>query len=212
MKTTLSRAIERTLALTLGVLFLLPLLLTTIRNLPINAKWARQLDRAWLGRVELAGVTSPTVEVPLTWRSISRGEFQERKALQFNESFAGRKALIRGTNELWFRLFRDTANASSRIAVGEDDVLFEKSYLCEYFLDRNNKSDLEPWVRKLRRLQDFCRSIDMGFVVMLTPGKPSTYPEDIPRAWRRWYDPRPRARVLLTELFRENRHRLCRWS
>ena len=44
----------------------------------------------------------------------------------------------------------------------------------------------------------------MGFVVLLTPGKPSTYPEDVPRAWRRRYDPRPRARDLLTELFREN--------
>jgi hypothetical protein len=45
----------------------------------------------------------------------------------------------------------------------------------------------------------------MGFVVVITPGKASIYPEDAPPAWQRRYVPLPRAYDLLKVLFRENR-------
>lgn len=208
VKLNLRRLTERTLAIALALLFVMPLLLTVVRSLPVKSKatlkLSRWLDRNWIGEPHLIGVTDPEPDVQLTWHSLRNGEFQKRKVLQFNESFAGREALIRFTNELWFRLFHDTASASSAVVVSEHDVLFEKGYLEEYFLGREKKPALEPWVRDLRRLQDFCRRIGMGFVVVLTPGKASIYPEDTPRAWRRWYDPRPRGCVLLKELFREN--------
>jgi hypothetical protein len=204
IKLGLCRLTERTLAVTLALLFVTPLLLTVIRNLPIKAKLGCCLDLAWIGRHKLGGFTPPVPDVPLTWASLANAEFQKRKTLQFNENFAGRTALTRLTDELWFRLFHDTANASAIIAVGEHDTLFEKGYLHEYFLDRNNKAALEPWVKDLRRLQDFCRSIGMGFVIVLVPSKASIYPEETPLAWRRWYNPEPRVQVLLPELFREN--------
>jgi SAM-dependent methyltransferase len=144
-------------------------------------------------RAEAAGV-SEKIETRL----------QDMRTLQFDEGFSGREALIRWTNELWFRLFHDTANPASTVAVGQHDVLIKKNSLEEYFLQRNSKVALEPWVKNLRRLQDFCRQIGMGFVVVLAPSKATIYPEDIPRPWRRWYDPGPRAHIVLTELFREN--------
>ena len=201
---SLAKTFEWTLALTLGALFITPLGLTVARYLPVNIKVSRALDRAWLGRPKLSGVTSSAAPVPLTWQNLRTGDFQKSKATQFDESFAGREALIRYTNELWFRLFREPANLSSTAAVGENGVLFEKTYLQEYFLYRNPKSVFEPWVKDLRKLQDFCRGIGMGFVVVIVPTKPSIYPEDAPLRWRKRYNPEPRASVLISDLLREN--------
>ncbi|HEY4285289.1 MAG TPA: hypothetical protein VGM62_19675, partial [Chthoniobacterales bacterium] len=203
-KLRLRQLAEHTLAVMLAVAFIAPLVLTILRYIPVRTNLPRWLDHHWIGAESLAGVTTPRINVSLNWHSVMNGAFQKEKTLQFNESFAGREALIRYTNELWFRLFHDTGNQYSAIAVGEHDVLFEKAYLKEYFADRTDKAALAPWVKDLRRLQDYCRSIGMGFVVVLTPGKPSIYPEDTPLRWRRLYDPRPRGKVLIEELFREN--------
>lgn len=207
MKTaSIQRRTEQTLAVMLFLLLVAPLILTGLRTMPgRHARLSRWLDHWWIGRPKLVGVTKVPPNVPPSWGSIRHREFQASFAHKFNDGFAGREALIRCTSELWFQLFHDTANVSSNVAIGERDVLFEKGYLEEYFFGRVNKSELEPWVKDLRRLQDYCRSIGLGFAVMLTPGKASIYPEDAPHRWKeRWYDPHPRTHILLTELFREN--------
>jgi SGNH hydrolase-like domain, acetyltransferase AlgX len=208
IKLNLRRLTEQTLAATLALLFVMPLLLTVIRNLPLKSKTGLKLsswlDHHWIGEPHPTGVTNPDPEVQLTWHSLRTGEFQKQEALRFNKSFAGRELFIRYTNEIWFRLYHDTAIPSAHVIVGKHDSLFGKGYLLEHFFARIDRSTLEPWVKDLRRLQDFCRSIDMGFVVVVTPGKASIYPEDAPDAWQRGYDPRPRVHPLLTELFREN--------
>ena len=204
-KVDLRRVCAQMMAVTLLLLVSAPLILTVLRNLPVSPKnLPRWLDRHRIGWPHLSGVTVSEPDVPLSWDSIRSANFQKRKALQFDENFAGREALIRYTNELWFRLFRDTANASSTIAIGEHDVLFETTYLGEYFLHRTSPVILDAWVKELRRLQDFCRSMDMGFAVLVVPGKPSIYPEDTPRAWRRRYDPHPRAYPLLKQALQDN--------
>jgi SGNH hydrolase-like domain, acetyltransferase AlgX len=196
--------IEQTLAVTLILLFVLPLVLTVVRYGPVFRKSSWRLDYHWIGRPTLSGVTTPTADVALSWSSLANGEFQKSAARRFNENFASREGLIRYTDEVWFRVFHQPANAASTITVGPRDVLFENVYLHEYAVERNSRAVLEPWVKNLRRLQDFCRSIGMGFVVMLAPTKPTIYPEHIPDAWQRRCDPEPRGCLILTELLREN--------
>jgi hypothetical protein len=200
---TLRRPGERNLVITLVLLFILPLALTTVRCLPHMPQVASAMDRLWLGSVHLGGVTVPPAYLPPTWNSVRHSHFQRYVAQQFNERFAGRELLVRCMGELWFRLFHETANPSSNVAIGEDDVLFEKNYLDEHFRSRNSKAGLAPWLSDLRQLQDFCRRMDMGFVLVLAPGKSSIYPEKAPRIWRRSSNPEPRAHDLLSELCRE---------
>ena len=180
---------ERALIGAIGIVLLLPLLLTLLQ-----------------GRVrsggELGGVTAETRNVPFSWSALRSGEFQKSKAREFDERFEPRKHLIRYTNELWFVLFRDSSTVTSNIAVGPGDALFEKAYLREYFIERTDKQTLAPWVKDLSELQAFCRSRGIGFVVVVSPSKAALFPEDTPVMWRRWYDPRPRGYVQLVEHFR----------
>ena len=200
---TFLRLTNRTLTVVLLLLFLGPLVLTAVRYWPLHSNVSRFLDRAWIGRPALVGVTVPIPDAPLTWHSVRTGEFQKSFASRFNEKFAGREALIRLTGELWYRLFRRPANPSSTIIFGRNDSLFEKGYLDEYFVSRRSRADMEPMVRDLRRVQDACREHGMAFALVLSPTKATIHPEDIPRQWRRFYDPRPRMYHVITQLFRD---------
>ena len=204
IRLSLRQLTEWTLAGALFLAFVTPLTLTVVRHLPQTAELSPWLDHMWIGEPHLIGVTDPNPDVRLTWRSLANGEFQKRKAIRFNENFAGRELFIRFTGELWYRLFHDTANVSQTIVFGQHDILFGTGYLQEYFLQRASKSAFEPWVKDLRRLQDFCRSVGMGFVIVITPSKATIYPEDAPPAWQRRYVSSPRAYDLLKVLFREN--------
>ncbi|MFL6514234.1 MAG: alginate O-acetyltransferase AlgX-related protein [Chthoniobacterales bacterium] len=195
---------ERTLVSALLLAWIGPLILTGVRNLPRSHKLGRFLDSALIGRVNLTGVTESHPDVPLSWNSIMTAEFQKEKAREFDEQVSGRELMIRATDELWFRLFHDTASSRSTIAVGKHDVLFENTYLQEYFVARNTKAVLEPWIKQLRQLQDYCRSIGMGFAVVIAPSKVAVYPEAVPENWRRRADPRPRGPAVVADLLREN--------
>jgi hypothetical protein len=140
----------------------------------------------------------------MQWNSFWNGEYHKSKTNRFNENFAGREALVRWTNELWFRVFHEAGNVDSRFTMNDHDVLFHRDYLENYFLHRPDKSILEGWVRDLRQLQDYCRSHGTALVVIVEAGKPSVYPEDIPRAWRNRYDPRPRTYDLLRSVLGEH--------
>ena len=202
VKTNLLKLSERFLFVLIVFALFGPLVVTLEKEIE-RFKSRRKSQHQSAPHSGLSGVTVSAPAVGFGWRSIASGDFQKSLASRFNERFAGREALIRNTNELWFRLFHETATPSSTVAVGRNDVLFEKVYLQEYFLQRNEKQSLAPWVDDLRRLQDFCRQIGMGFVVVVTPSKVAIYPEEVPPAWHRWYDPRPRSYAHLVELFRE---------
>jgi acetyltransferase AlgX (SGNH hydrolase-like protein) len=197
------RLTVRALTVTVVLLFIAPLIVTGVRYWPVSSKLSRILDRAWVGRPALGGVTVPIPEVSFTWHSVRTGEFQKSVTARFNECFAGREALIRLTGELWFRLFRRPANPSSTIIFGRNDSLFERGYLDEYFANRRSRAEMEPLVRDLRILQDACRDYGIAFALVLSPTKATIQPEDIPPAWRRSYDPRRRIYHVITDLFRD---------
>jgi hypothetical protein len=182
-----SRA-ERTLVTALILLFVLPLIATPF------VKHGRRLS----------GVTVPTEHVPLSVASLASGAFQQSVANRFNERFAGRPMLIRATNELWFRVFRETSTSTSHLALGIDDTLFEKAYLREYFRERVEKQTLRPWVQQLQRFHELCKSRGVALVLIVSPSKASIYPELAPPKWQRFLDPRTRGSAQLLELLSEH--------
>ncbi len=204
MRTRLALWIENALVGAIALLFILPLSRPIVSN---NQKLFRHwpvLGHPWFTNRTLQGTTLAVSAVPFSWSALATGEFQRSAAARFNEQFAGREAFIRWTSEVWFRLFHETASPASDVAIGPRDVLFEKGYLKEYFLERTSKETLAPWVEKLRQLQDVCRQRGIGFVVVVSPSKVALQLEETPLAWRRYYDPRPRGYVQLLELFREH--------
>jgi hypothetical protein len=187
MTTTISSRGERAFVIVLIVLLTLPLVATPF------VKQARTLS----------GVTVPTEQVSSSLASLANGSFQQSVASRFNQRFAGRPLLIRATNELWFRLFHETSTATSQLAIGVDDNLFEKAYLREYFHQRVDKETLRPWVEQLQRFHELWRSRGVALAVLVSPSKASTYPELAPAKWQRFYDGRPRAAQQLLELLAE---------
>ena len=204
MTARLAKITERLLVGAIALAFFLPLPLAIVGNNKNHFRKLPLLRHPWLSNRTLKGVTIAAPDVHFSWQALAAGDFQRSKAARFNEGFPGREALIRWTNEAWFRLFHETASPTSTILVGPNDRLFEKGYLHEYFLERTEKTALVPWVQDLRRLQDFCRQTGIGFIVLISPSKVAMSPDDTPEAWRRRHDPRPRAYVQLVELFREN--------
>ena len=200
MKRRWDRISEGLLVVGLSIVFLIPLALAPIRN---NPKHFGRLH-PWIANYTIGGLTIPPRDIRFSLQSALKGDFQKSKADRFNLGFPGREGLIRLTNEVWLRLFHDTATPTSSVALGRNDTLFEKAYLREYWVRRTEKRLLAPFATKLRRLEDECRKVGVGFVVVVSPSKASIYPEDAPLAWQRRYDPRPRAYEQLVELFREN--------
>jgi len=188
----------------LAALFISPLLLTLLRFEAGQSAGGVWLDRCWLGEAHVAGVTLPEAPIPSTLRSIVNGTLQKQEASKFDRSFAGREALLRCSNEMWFRVFHDVANRASKVVIGKNDVLFEREYIEEYFVRRTTKVGLQPWVKDAKRLQELCHSRGMAFAIVIAPSKASIYPEDMPPRWLPSFDARPRSRALLTELLHEN--------
>ncbi|MEP6821074.1 MAG: hypothetical protein ABI946_01865 [Chthoniobacterales bacterium] len=204
MTARVAMILERTFLSAIALVFLLPLPLKIVTNNHKRFHGVPLFSHPWLANQTLQGTTVAARDVSFSWSALAHGTFQKSKADRFGEGFPGREALIRWTSEVWFRIFREPASLTSSIAIGAQGALFEKRYLHEYFIQRTPKSALLPWVKNLRRLQDFCRESGMGFLVLIAPSKASFYPDETPLAWRRWFDPRPRGNTQIVELFQEN--------
>ncbi len=196
--------IERIFLSAIALLFVLPLPLKMVTNNHKQFHGVPLLSHPWLANQTLQGTTVAARDVAFSWSVLTDASFQKSKADRFGEGFPGREALIRWTSEVWFRVFREPASLTSTIAIGPRGELFEKSALQAYFLQRTERNEIEPWVKKLRRLQEYCREHGQGFAVLITPSKPALYPEKTPLAWRRDFAPQPRGYVHLVELLRES--------
>lgn len=154
----------------------------------------------------LVGVEIGQTSVPFSWPAFFHARYQESLAEQFNRGFPCRSMLIRCINEIYFRLFKTCSmkqGQESVITVGRNDTLYETAYLREYCLQRPDADQFLPLVRDIKRLQDVCERLGMGFVVVISPSKAAIFPEDIPARWLRHYDPRPRSYDLFLPLVRQ---------
>jgi len=194
MKYIQSRA-ERVLMVVIILFLTVPLPFTLL------SQWKPLKKSLRMGH--LNGVQLEQTYTPFSWSALFHSKYQESVSRFFDNEFFGRAHLINIANELYFRLFKVSPMSSTFVFVGKKDTLYEYIYLSEYCLDRRRKSELEPLVRDIRKLQDACARRGMGFTVLITPSKASIYPELIPGDWARRQDPRPRAYEEFLPLLKE---------
>ena len=139
-----------------------------------------------------------------SWTSANPEAFKKELADRVNTGFFGRDFLIRWTNELWYRAFRMCAAKSADIIVNKDGSLIQSVYLEEYCVTRVRMKDLEPLVLDLKRMQEVCEKLNIGFALLITPSKAAICPEAIAPEWIKRYDPRPRAYDCLVPLLKKH--------
>jgi alginate O-acetyltransferase complex protein AlgJ len=177
-----------------AVIFMLPLSLDLLAHLrPLSKKLRNSL---------LAGVQPKYERLPFTLRSLFDAKYQGSLAERFSGDFIGRTFLIRQTNEIYYRAFNVCPMKSASLVLGRNGVVFEEAYLREYCLTRVDNNNAVPLVRDIKRLQEICGHLGIGFVLVLTPSKAAVFPDDIPARWLRRYDPRPRAYDSFVPLLR----------
>jgi hypothetical protein len=132
---------------------------------------------------ELRGIEESTKLPELSLRSFWDGEFQKNYQSWFNENIGFRGALIRTENQLNFSLFRDISSRSpSKISLGKEDYLFERSYLQAYKeADSIRDEDLRNLAVRLKRLQDRLSARGIAFLLLISPSKPELYSDKLPR-------------------------------
>ena len=209
MEAPRSPRLEKALVLLLLLTLLLPLLLTTfvhftagrpgsvglLRRMILDrvsgdvAMRVTMLDRGWAD-------VSP---LPLpTFAGLRSASYQEGLAKRFNDGFAGRSWIHRCTQEAYLRLFNTVqgpAILGRHHSAYYHDPVNEPlvDFVPEYCVERLPADTLEDVVKGLRLWRDSCQSRGVGFAIVITPSKAALYPEDLPAAWLRRYDPRPRA-------------------
>jgi hypothetical protein len=202
----------------IGLFVCLPLSLTIYSRRPKPPPWL-----AWLHErnLKIAGWQATERPVELTSRNVLNGTYQRGRALGFDREFIPRGVFIRLTCELYFRLFhtsplkfadelvraeaRTSARRGADVIVGREGWLYQGWYLQEYHLNRPSRSRVGSWVKKLQDLQQECQKRGIAFAFVVTPSKPSVYPEYIPPAWQARYDERPRSYDHLMDLLRRRK-------
>ncbi len=183
--------LEKGLVLLLLLTLALPLLLTafvhyTAGRAGIVGSWRQGvLHRA-------PGEVSP-LPVP-TLADVKTTRYQAGLANRFDEGFAGRDWVHRSTQEMYLRLF---GTVQGPAVLGRNHSAFYNThpfrFVDEYSVDRPPAAALDYIVTGLRLWRESCLSRGVGFAIVITPSKAAVYPEDLPPAWQRRHDPRPRA-------------------
>lgn len=189
-----SRA-ERVILAAIVIFLFLPLPLTILSHTSMFSKAFR------FGH--LLGMQTEEKYTPFSFPTLLNAKYQESLGRFFDKEFVSRVQLIKFTNELYFRMFKVSPMVSAAITVGRHDTLYGTQFLDEYYLRRRTREELEPMVRDLKTMQDACRKLGMGYVVLVTPSKASIESELNPRGWDRFYNPSPRGYDLLIPLLKQ---------
>jgi alginate O-acetyltransferase complex protein AlgJ len=156
------------------------LLPSRLRGLNDRVKLASQFD--WIANRTLNGVTIknnlPSVSLA-NWMS---GDLQKGLNTLVSENFAGRELLIRIFNQTLYSAFHKSYMYLEMIIPGKNGDLFERNYLAVYgrFEEPIPTAEAEALVVMMKYLSERLKELGSCFVFVITPGKASIYPEDIP--------------------------------
>ncbi len=182
---------EKYLLLLLLLTLVLPLLLTTLVH--FTAEGPGLVGKLRRDILEAASGTVTPLTLP-TLADLKTARYQEELATRFNEGYAGHDWVRRFAQEASLRL---TNTVQGGIVLGRHHSTYfnDKPYefVDEYAVERPTADSLDYIMRGLRLWRDSCRDRGVGFAIVITPSKASVYPEDLPAAWQRRHDPRPRA-------------------
>jgi hypothetical protein len=171
--------------LVLVLLFILPAIITPpwlIYDKYYSAKGKKMIAE---GRID---EKNPLLDLKrITFSSWLDSTFQAKFNANFNETFAFRKIFIRFNNQLYYTLFDKSYMNDQGIIVGKQKQLFELFYIKDYIGQGTimDTAQAQSLTDLLYEVQSGMKRRGVGFVVLITPGKASIYPEFIPDAFKR---------------------------
>ena len=138
--------------------------------------YGRLLD----GRLELSGVTGGSERVELNCETLGDGSYQSYINDSFEDSFPGRKLLLKTRNQLLYSLLNVSPN--SNVLIGKDKYLFEPQYILyeTQVYAPQDKEYFDSLTDKLSRLKALLEQSDKELYVFITPSKAHYFKEKIP--------------------------------
>jgi alginate O-acetyltransferase complex protein AlgJ len=188
----------------LAIVLFAPVLLTV--SLVVANRGVPAPDRDFISRIWL--VKEPVLKVTaFTWRSWLDRSFQDKIAAWFNHTFFLRKPFILLNNQVYYDCFKTSYMLGRTVVIGKQRSLYEEYYIRDYCgLTKPLETDsMETLVREMCEVQSALKKRGVPFVVLITPSKPSVYPEYIPDAYVRAGIKIPRNYDVLVALLERSR-------
>ena len=121
-----------------------------------------------------------TLEKPLfTKKDWFEGKYQTDIQKYMDQEIGFRNFLVRSYNQIYYSLFTQTR--ANYVTVGKSNYLYDISYINAYLgRDFVGEQQIMDKVRKLQKISDTLRTLNIDVLVVFAPGKGSFYPEFIP--------------------------------
>jgi SGNH hydrolase-like domain, acetyltransferase AlgX len=175
--------LQRVLLLLLTLILVTPLIFCLLHVLPQRVMphfLKYTADR--VADVYLAGMTIDTPRVPFNSENWWNSSFQHSVESWYRENFGFRRAALRVYNQLLFDVFRSSSVNNSSIVIGKHDELYEWNYIADACGLRAPMSqrDAERLAADLAFVQRQFEQAGKVFVVLITPSKVMTLPDNVP--------------------------------
>ena len=142
-----------------------------------------QMQFKFLPEKHLSGKTfkAGLPELELSW--ILKGEYQSKVETWLKTKLGFRGKLVRTDNQLNYWLFGLMSSRShTPLILGEDDFLFEKSYIDFYNrLSPAKEGVLEVVAANLAELKGLLAKKGIPLLIVISPSKAEVYPEKLPK-------------------------------
>jgi len=175
--------VQRALLIILCVILVMPLTFCVLYRLPHQLMppfLKHMVDR--VANVSLAGMTTNTLRVPFNSKNWWNGDFQHYVESQYRGNFGFRRPALRLYNQLLFDVFRSSSMYDSSIVIGKHSELYEWSYVRDACGLHSPMAQLEAdqLAQDLKSVQLQFEQSRKDFIVLITPSKAVTIPDNIP--------------------------------
>lgn len=185
---------------------LLTLLLLLVALAPGIALVANVLSLSSLKALtesHLAGVTTPSALPQWSVTDFMSGKFQNSAVLWLDEHMGHpREMMIRLNNGLGYRVGR---SFNPHVVIGENSTLYDANYIrswCATEVSPSFESRIQVQAQTIAQIRDLVEASGRIFMLVISPGKPAIYPENIAE----YCQPNPLARgiVRLEKVLQDN--------
>lgn len=138
-----------------------------------------QNHKPWLKTKPLSGSFTTVSNPNFTLDTWLNGAYQEALMNYYENSLDIRSFLVRFRNQLDYFFFEKTK--AIRVEVGKDKILFDNGYI-KAFLGQDfvGEKEIIEKVNKLSFVQNELKKQNIDLIFVITPGKASFYPENLP--------------------------------
>lgn len=131
-------------------------------------------------RITLSGVTTELESIEANLSTVGDGSYQTYLNEKWEESFPGKKMLLKIRNQMLYSLFQESPN--SNVVIGKDGYLYEPAYI--YFETQAYAPSSEEYFENLgcnlRELNKKLEKNGKELYVFITPSKAHFYKDYIP--------------------------------